>query len=229
MDVIDREKAVRAHHRLGARFSRHLAAWPITAALLCAVYGGYVLAGLRAAAPVSGTVDGLDLRRAVSVVRDGRGVPHIRARDEWGAFFGEGFAQGEDRLFQMDLIRRYAYGRLAEMLGPIQLKTDEQMRAFDIRGIAQREWLQLPQRDRFDLRAFAEGVNAGARAQQLPIEFRLLLYRPAPWFPQDSLGVALAIALTVEDTPDNVIARDATWRAGTPANYARALPLSDPA
>src|SRR5579885_573049 len=229
MDVIDREKAVRAHHRLSARFSRHLAAWPITAALLCAAYAGYAISGLRAAAPVTGTVGGLPLRRPVSIFRDRRGVPHVRAHDEWGAFFGEGFAQGEDRLFQMDLIRRFAYGRLAEMLGPIQLQTDEQMRTFDIRGIARRQWRALPARDRADLRAFAQGVNAAARVQPLPIEFRLLLYRPEPWEPQDSLAVALAIALTVEDTPDNVIARDALWRGATPAQYARALPLSDPA
>src|SRR5579864_362285 len=138
MDVIDKEKAVRAHLGLGARLARHFAAWPLTTVLLLACYGGYVAAGFHARAREQGTLSGLAVRAPVRIYRDARGIPYVRAGDEWGAFFGQGFAQGEDRLFQMDLIRRYAYGRLAEMLGPIQLATDEQMRTFDIRGIARR-------------------------------------------------------------------------------------------
>ncbi len=98
------------------------------------------LAGALSSAQTSGTIRGSAVHRPAVVYRDARGIPHIRAADEHDAFFAEGFVQGSDRLFQMDLFRRYIYGQLSEIVGPIQLGSDETMRTLDVRDIADRQW-----------------------------------------------------------------------------------------
>ncbi len=101
------------------------------------------------------------------------------------------------------------------------------MRAYDVRDVVDREWRALGPEDRRALSAFGNGVNAAMRSQPRPLEFRLLMYQPRPWDPRDSLAVALAISISVGDTPANVIARDALWRSTTHPQYARLFPLSD--
>src|SRR5579863_361005 len=83
-----------------------------------------VALGMRAHARYTGIVSGLPLRGAVSVLRDSRGVPHIIAADERDLFFAQGYAEASDRLFQMDLLRRFVEGRLAEVLGGAALSSD---------------------------------------------------------------------------------------------------------
>ena len=135
--------------------------------------------------------------------------------------------QGSDRLFQLDLTRRYAYGRLAEILGAKALVFDRVQRAVDISAIATRQLRAMAPRDRAALVAFSDGVNAAAGAQPLPIEFRILLYHPAPWTPKDSLAVSLVASLELADPWHAVFARDAVWRHRGPSCFAAAFPLSD--
>src|SRR5580698_3168473 len=90
-------------------------------------------------AATAGTLHVSSLRGALTIVRDRRDIPHIRASNDRDLFFAEGFAEGSDRLFQLDLTRRYAYGRLAEILGPKALPYDEAQRAVDIDGIEERQ------------------------------------------------------------------------------------------
>ena len=228
LDLIEKEKAVRAHQGGTAmRLARHGVSFCVLLALLGLGYLGYAAGGFASAAKTQGVLRAQGLHATVQIVRDARDIPHIRAQDRDDAFFAEGYAAGSDRLFQMDLLRRYAYGQLAEILGPIQLKDDVSMRAFSIGEIAGRQWRALTPQDRGVLRAYASGVNAAMRSQPLPVEFRLLLYRPQRWAPRDSLAVALLMTLAVGDTVSNVLARDRTWRALGPGGYARALPLSD--
>lgn len=227
-DLIEKEKAVRASQGgIAGRLLRH--AQSLAAALcLCCLAGALTIAlGLREAAKTDGTLGGMQVDRPVLIYRDARYVPHIRAAGERDGFFAEGFAEGSDRLFQMDLVRRYIFGRLAEVLAPVYLATDERMRTLDARDIVERQWRALPQRERNDLQAFSDGVNAAIRTQPLPIEFRALFYEPARWTPQDSLAVALAVCASIGESADDVRARDALWRELGPHRFAQVLPLSD--
>lgn len=227
-DLIEKEKSLRAFQSgVWLRLLRHMLSAVVVFAVAVAAFAAYVFAGAHSAAISQGTIRGLAVRANAVVYRDARGIPHIRARYERDAFFAEGFAQASDRLFQMDLLRRYVYGRLAEVLGPIQLSQDEQMRVLDVHDIVRREWRALPIRDRTALQSFSDGVNAAIARQPLPVEFRLLIYRPERWTPADSLAVTLAISASLGDTAENVVRRDILWRSMGRDRFAQLLPLSD--
>ena len=229
VDLIEKEKDVRAFQgTVASRAWRHAVASGIAAGACVLGYIVYVVAGVHAVSRIDGTIRGVDVTRPAIVFRDSRGIPHVRARTLHDAFFAEGFAQGSDRLFQMDLFRRYVYGQLAEIVGPIQLSTDEAMRALDVHDIVARQWKYLAAPDRSALIAFSDGVNAAMRTQPLPIEFRLLLYKPRPWMPVDCLAVTLAVSASLGDTPENVLVRDGLWRSLTRVQFDELLPLSDP-
>ena len=128
---------------------------------------------------------GIELRR------DPRGIPHVRAANERDLFFGYGYAVAQDRLFQLDYLRRKASGRLAEVLGPTGVESDVLYRTFDLRGVAQREWTTLPADVQTLLQAYSDGVNAlmEQTTDNPPIEFDLLEHRPEAWSPIDSLVI----------------------------------------
>jgi penicillin amidase len=131
------------------------------------------------------------VRAAATIERDRLGIPHIFAdgpHDLWYAF---GFAMAQDRLFQMDYLRRKGLGRLAEVLGADGLALDLVARTVGLNRIAEAEWSRLPGETRDVLEAFAAGVNGWIQqcGEQLPIEFDLLDYRPHPWSPLDSLAI----------------------------------------
>lgn len=142
----------------------------------------------------------------VRIVRDCWGIPHIYAERDPDLFFGFGYAMAQDRLFQLDFLRRKGAGRLAEILGPegtdldVLARTvgfrnipelDVLARTVGLRRIALAEWERLPQETRTVLQAFTAGVNAlmEETRDRLPIEFDLLDYRPEPWSPVDCLTI----------------------------------------
>jgi len=124
--------------------------------------------------------------------RDAWGIPHIHAETDEEVFFAFGYAMAQDRLFQLDYLRRKASGTLAEVLGPDGLPLDIIARTVGLRRIAEAEWERLPTETRALLTAFARGINAviAESGERLPIEFDLLDYTPAPWSPVDSLAIA---------------------------------------
>lgn len=210
-----------------ALLRRHAA---VFVALLGAAFLWYVAnVGLGAVsiARTDGSIVTAGIAQPATIARDRRGVPHIRASTLHDLFFAQGFAQASDRLFQMDLARRYAYGRLSEVFGSRALSLDEEMRAVDIAGIAHRQWSGSDAATRSALASFSAGVNAAMRVAPLPVEFRMLLYRPQPWTANDSIAVATMAALELSDSWHDVLARDDAWRKLGSACYARAFPLSD--
>jgi len=205
-----------------------LVAFILVAAI--AVYGINAFAGMRVAAQTSGTLRVAGLSAPVEIVRDDRDIPHIRARNDADLFFAQGFVEGSDRLFQMDFIRRFVYGRISEVVGQPALRSDENARIADIRSIVARQWTPLKPRDRAMLQSFSDGVNAAMRQQPLPVEFRLLLYRPEPWKPQDSLAAGMATVLDLIDTWDDVIRRDGVAKQLTaPVRITDLYTITDPA
>jgi penicillin amidase len=135
---------------------------------------------------------------AVTILRDRWGVPHLFAAGRHARernAFANGWAQAEDRLFQMDLLRRAATGRLAEMLGPDYLLMDQVARRDGFtRAEHERFFRRLSLGDRRDLEAYRDGVNAWiARATLDPrlLPFEFLGVPPVPWDTTDSVAVAV--------------------------------------
>lgn len=193
--------------------------------LLVVIYAVNVLIGMHVEASTSATIDGLALQAPVQIVRDARGIPHIRAQNEHDLFFAQGYVEGGDRLFQLDLLRRYVTGTLAEVLGSPVLATDERARNVPIQRIVAAQWQHLAPHDRAILQAYSDGVNAAMKREPAPVEFRILLYYPKPWTPQDSLAVSMVTLLDLTDTWDDIAPRDAAYRKGI---YDLAFPLTDP-
>ncbi|HEY7157312.1 MAG TPA: penicillin acylase family protein, partial [Gemmataceae bacterium] len=146
------------------------------------------------------------VRRSVQIVRNRWGIPSIQADNDEDLFFGFGYAMAQDRLFQLDFLRRKGAGRLSEILGPDGRELDYLWRfaglrnvfewdllarTVGIRRIAEFEWTGLPEETRTVLRAFSAGINAVLEDSEdrLPIEFDLLGYRPEPWTPIDCLTI----------------------------------------
>jgi penicillin amidase len=132
------------------------------------------------------------LERPVRIQRDDSGIPHIFADTDEDLFFGFGFATGQDRLFQLDYLRRRALGQLSQILGPEAIELDLVARTVGLHLIAEQEWKSLPDETRRLLAAFSKGINSSiaAAGDKLAIEFDLLGYRPEPWRPIDSLAIA---------------------------------------
>ncbi len=210
------------------RLRRHAAVMVAFLAAATVWYAANVAIGAVSIARTDGTIVTPGVLRTATIARDGRGVPHIAAATLHDLFFAQGFAEASDRLFQMDLARRYAYGRLSEVFGARALPRDEEMRAIDIAGIAHRQWLAADPTTRRALDAFSAGANAAIRTQPLPVEFRMLLYHPRAWAPEDSIAVATMAALELSDSWQDVLARDEAWHKLGAACYAKQFPLSDP-
>ncbi|WP_369032816.1 MULTISPECIES: penicillin acylase family protein [Streptomyces] len=136
---------------------------------------------------LSGLIQGADIRR------DERGVPFVSAAQEPDLYFAVGYAQATDRLWQMDVLRRRAQGRLAEIFGAVVVDEDVRARKLALGRVARRSEMLLSTEHRANLLAFSDGVNAAARRMRLrgglPVEFVLLRYRPEPWTPQDSIAI----------------------------------------
>jgi penicillin amidase len=130
------------------------------------------------------------LKENVTVRRDDRGIPYIEAKSEADLYFAQGFVMAEDRLWQMDLLRRVAGGETAEIFGASVLEEDQRWRKFGFAKIAA-DSLPLMQREvRAALENYARGVNAFIASldeQTLPIEFKILQYRPREWRAADSV------------------------------------------
>ena len=132
------------------------------------------------------------VKQSVSIQRDDWGIPHVFAESDEDLFFGFGYATAQDRLFQLDYLRRRALGQLAQVLGPEGLELDLVARTVGLHLIAEQEWKSLPDESRRLVTAFSNGINALIHdsGEKLPIEFDLLGYRPTPWRPVDSLAIA---------------------------------------
>jgi len=162
-----------------------------------AVFGITILAIAPPAAAATPTakinLPGLD--GEVTVIRDGRGIPHIFAGNGHDLYFMQGWIHAQDRMFQMDMSRRQASGTLAEILGPAALSSDVQLRTLGLRRSAEASLFNVSEQAVADLIAYTDGVNAWLAANPLPPEYAVLeLTEVAPWNPVDSLVIARLIA-----------------------------------
>ena len=139
----------------------------------------------------AGTLNLPGLHARVEVHRDQHGVPVVVASDRHDSCFGLGFVHGQDRLWQMEIQRRLAAGRLSEVVGPRALGVDRLMRRLGLRRVSEAEWhvTHAAGDVRVELTAYSAGVNAAIHDRPLPAEFTILRHRPEPWEPEDTLAV----------------------------------------
>jgi penicillin amidase len=144
---------------------------------------------------VDGTLKLSGLSAPVEVMRDSLGVPTISAANLHDLFFAQGFVTAQDRLWQMDMTRRFASGDLAAVLGPEHVKSDTEQRILGLRPVAEQAVANMDPAERARLQAYADGVNAYIAQHQktLPLEFRLMTYFPYAWTVEDSVLVGLSM------------------------------------
>ncbi len=165
-------------------------AW-VALALLLFLLGaiGYACHIAYAALPqLDGRVSLQGLSAPVIVTRDAHGVPTLDAKTLEDLFYAQGYVTAQDRLWQMDVMRRFAAGEMSEILGPALLEHDREQRIIGLREMARKSASALSPRDRSYFEAYSRGVTAFlASHPHLPLEFRLIGYKPSPWTVEDCL------------------------------------------
>ncbi len=141
------------------------------------------------------------LAASVDIVFDDRGIPRIKAGSRGDAFAALGYVTARDRLFQMDLMRRRASGRLAEIFGEAAIESDKEQRTLGLERVAREIFAGLKAEQKSTLNAYVAGVNRAIEdSQAWPVEFYLLRYQPEPWRPEDSLLALLGLEQIISNT-----------------------------
>jgi len=195
--VEDPQPTRRSHRRLGR----------VVLGIATAVVLLLVLSALGVGRQVVGSLPQLDgeralpgLQSAVRIERDERGAPAIRGANRLDVARALGFVHGQDRFFQMDLLRRSAAGELSELFGRATVARDRTIRVHRFRSVARRVQEMAVAEDQALAQAYAEGVNAGlATLASRPFEYLILRVDPAPWRPEDSILVTLAMFIQLHD------------------------------
>jgi len=146
----------------------------------------------RSALPqLDGTLSVPGISSKVRVTRDVHGLPTIEASTLEDLFFAQGYVTAQDRLWQMDMMRRAAAGELSEVIGEPTVKMDREARILGLRLAAESSEKDIPPSERPYFDAYARGVNAflDSHRDRLSLEFRLMKYTPRPWTVTDSLLV----------------------------------------
>jgi len=147
------------------------------------------------------TVQGL--HEPVTVRRDGRSIPYIEAKSDADLYFAQGYVTASDRLWQMDILRRVARGQTAEIFGKATLEEDKRWRTLGFSKIAEESLQYILPESRAALENYARGVNAYIASlddKTLPIEFRILQYRPTEWKTTDPLVIGKILADGLSNT-----------------------------
>jgi penicillin G amidase len=172
----------------------------IVGIVLLAAASGWLY--LRSSIPdytAEGAIPGLEAN--VEVGRDSLGIPHIWARNETDLARATGWVHAQDRLWQMELFRRVADGRLAENLGPGLVDTDQFLRTVGMGRAADATERIVDPESRRILEAYAAGVNAwmDANRNHLPPEFTILRFAPEPWRVRNTLSISKVMAWDLAD------------------------------
>src|SRR5438128_4557123 len=168
-----------AKSRSSFRIWRALGVFGLAFVVISAAGIAWLLTIARSALPeLDGPLPVSGVSAPVSVTRDTHGVPTIEATTLDDLFFAQGYVTAQDRLFQMDLMRRAAAGELSEIVGEPTLKHDRQQRILGIRAAAQKGIETATDEDLAQFGAYARGVNAfiDSHRDRLPVEFRIRGY-----------------------------------------------------
>lgn len=163
----------------------------IAVVLVCAAAGLYWFFW-RPLPQTSGSL-GAPVSRDVTVTRDRLGVPSIQAANLEDLLFVQGYVTAEDRMWQMDSLRRFAAGDLSEIVGVAALEVDRESRKLRMRRIAEQAYATMPAGDRAQFAAYTRGVNyyLETHRSRLSFEFAALGYDPRPWSAVDGILIGL--------------------------------------
>lgn len=176
----------------------------VTALVVTALLGGYYV--LQASLPqLDGEVSSTSLSETATLSRDTLGSAVIKANSEHDAAYVLGFAHAQDRLFQMDLLRRQSAGELSQIIGSAALQLDKRLRFHQLRKHAQRTLAKLPQEQIDLLNAYTLGVNEGAESLSTkPFEYYLLGSSFKAWQKVDTLLVIYSMYLDLQGTQTDI-------------------------
>lgn len=150
-----------------------------------------------------GTTAAPHLERPVSIAFDERAIPHVRAETELDGWYAVGFLHGRDRLFQADIGRRLAYGRLSEWLGEDTVALDGFIGSFRLRDRAETTMAELDPAVLAAIDVYVAGLNdAIAAAKVPPVEYRLLGVTPEPWSREDVAALLWLQSLNLSENLD---------------------------
>jgi penicillin amidase len=157
--------------------------------IIVTLVGGY--AYLRSTLPdYNGELTVSGIKKPVEIIRDTFGMPHIYAQTDEDAYFALGYCMAQDRLFQMDVVRRVVRGRLSEILGPDLVEVDKLFLTISAGKSIEEITAHYPHDITSALKAYAAGVNhfIAHHEGSLPIEFTILGYQPEPWKYSDGIS-----------------------------------------
>ena len=182
------------------RIIRNLAAALLVLLGIGVITGWWIVR--RAVPTLDGSVSVAGLGDGVIVDRDQWGRPWIRAKSTEDLVLAQGYVTAQDRLWQMDLLRRAAAGELSEIFGGVALEFDKENRILGMSEAAERAAADSNGEIRGLLDSYALGVNRyiEQHSNKLPIEFVLLGYKPRPWKPADTYLVSLYMYKTLTST-----------------------------
>ncbi|MBK8290616.1 MAG: penicillin acylase family protein [Flammeovirgaceae bacterium] len=159
----------------------------ITLALLIVSHRLYYLNSTKPTYSGELTLEGL--QKPVEVLYDDYGVPHIYAQNDEDAYYALGYVHAQDRLFQMEMIRRAAGGRLSEILGPDLLKTDKLFRTLGINKFAREQAQKYLNADTSAFQkaalAYQKGINQFVKTGTTPLEFTIMGIPKTDFTPED--------------------------------------------
>lgn len=160
--------------------------------------------------PIKGLIN------TVEVIRDSLGIPHIIAQNEHDLYMTVGYILAQDRMWQMDLLRRVTTGRLSEIFGSSFVATDQLLRALRYTDKSKRILDSCSANLKTALTSFSEGVNQYLEHQgnKLPFEFRLLGYKPEPWEPIHSLNLIGYMAWDLKSGWSEILVHDIIAHVG---------------
>lgn len=156
--------------------------------------------GLRASLPtLDDELSSVDINSRATLSRDAIGTATITAESEYDAAYLLGYAHAQDRLFQMDLLRRQSAGELSEIVGSLALEIDKKHRFHQFRKRAQGVFNSLTEYEQKLLMQYTKGVNAGATSLSIkPFEYMLTSSEFAPWRPVDSLLASYSMYIDLQ-------------------------------
>jgi penicillin amidase len=169
------------------------------------------------------------LQAAVTVYRDVRGVPHIEGSTHGDIYQVQGYITAQDRLWQMDMMRRLVHGRLAEVIGSAGLASDRLFRTYALHSVAAASLPHYTLQTREWMKRYCSGVNAwiaqARKRGKLPFECLLLGYEPEPWTPVDMLCIGKLLAYNLSQNLGNELFYDALCKAVGEVLAQQLLPL----
>ena len=213
-------------------FWKRLVGWTagtVIVVVLAAIAAAWL--ALRGSLPeIDGEAPLAGLGAAVAIERDAAGIPVIRGESRIDVARATGYVHAQDRMFQMDLLRRAGAGELAAMLGPALLVRDRQIRLHQFRKRARTALAALDGNERALLEAYADGVNAAIGEMRVrPFEYLLLGAHPEPWCAEDSLLVVYAQWIDLQGSDDLVEQRNGRLADVLPPSLVRFMSEPDPA